>query len=328
MTAITESTFDVREILDEGLLNIFAEDDWLDEHSGALGASKIGGCLRAEKFRLLSAPRVDHSTSRQKRRMLAGKMFGELEYRKLLKANRRPKREAAVEVEIEGVPIIGRADFVLTEGVIEVKTTERFSVDGDFLPFQHVIQLGTYMYGLDRPGQLLYIGGMGGEEYSFDFPALPEVWEPHVQAVARLFAENPGEDVTPFPGERVYCSSCAYLDVCPAEEPGETEALSEPQRTLCAQALERYERANRTRLAAEKAEETAKADILGFRLMLGVNLKGQNEARFGDVKLIISDRSSSRLDQKVAKGLLEGAGLKVPMESSTYPVITVKSGAD
>jgi hypothetical protein len=37
----------------------------------------------------------------------------------------------------------------------------------------------------------------------------------------------------------------------------------------------------------------------------------------------IAERSTTRLDQKAAKGLLEGAGLEVPTTTSTYPVVTV-----
>ena len=326
--AETETTWDVRELLDEGLLNIFAEDEWLDEHKGVLGASKIGGCLRAEKFRLLGAPRVDHTTDRQKRRMLAGKMFAELAYRKALKAGRKPRREVPVEIQVDGFTILGRADFLFTEGVVEHKTTERYSMDEGFLPFAHLIQLGTYMFGLQRPGQLLYVAGMGGEEYSFDFPELPDVWEPHAQAVARLFADNTGDDVTPFPCERVYCASCAYLDVCPEQEPGAEEVLAEEHRTLLAGALARYEAAGSARRAAEKEEETAKAAVLGYRPMMGVGAKGASEVLLGNTKLTISDRSSSRLDQNAAKGLLEGAGLDVPMTYSSYPVLTVRTGGD
>jgi len=317
--------FDVRALLDAGVAEFYREEDWVSSHAGALSASGLGGCLRREKFRLIGAPREDNLNERQKRRMLAGRMFGELEYRKLRKANRRPKREVECKVEIEGMTILGHADLVMPEGVVEIKTTERHSVHRDWLPFANVIQLGTYMYALDKPGQLLYVMDMGGTEETFDFPSIPEVWEPHVRLVAKLFNDHPGDDVTPYPCERMWCESCPYLQICPADAgPGEEEALDEGQRGLLEQALVRYQEAKSAATSAGKVQKTAEADVLAFRERLGRDVKGNTFFRMAGWTLSIRDQSRACLDQNAARAALLSLGKEVPEKISEFAVLSVK----
>ena len=187
------------------------------------------------------------------------------------------------------------------------------------------MQLGTYMYALDKPGQLLYIGHMGAQEWAFDLPQLPEMWEPYVQQVAKLFAENPGEDVRPFPCERMYCASCPWADDCPQELPGVTDELTETQRELLALTTRRYIDYKEAESAAKKEAATAKEQLLGYRHLLGADDKGANKFSAPGLSLRIADRHQMRFDQAAAKELLAQHGEDEPMKESVFPVVTARS---
>lgn len=323
---LSEEEFDVRGLLAQGLQRIQDEEGWIAEHEGALAASRIGGCLRVEKFRLLGAPRQDNRTDGDRRRMYAGILFQEGVRRRLVASGRRARVNHKAAVKIDGIEIRGMPDFVLTEGVLEVKTTDRWSVEREHLPFSHLIQLGTYMFDVERAGQMLYIGGMGRDEWTFDFPSLPEVWQPHAENVARLFRDHPGADVTPFACERLWCRTCDYLQICAREEPGEEEMLDEAQRQLLAQAARRYELARASSAASEKEASAAKAALLGFRHLLGTDDKGVSRFEAEGVKVRITDTSRSSLDQKEARAILERMKVAVPVKESSYESIRVELG--
>lgn len=327
-----DSTFDVRVLTNLGLARAKKEMDWINSHEGALAASRIGGCLRQEKLRLLKAPAVDKTTPRSRRRMAAGLLFEDSVYRRLLDADRRPKRQQEVELTFEGMTLLGSADFVLTEGVVEVKTTSRYTMDEEMLPFGHLIQLGCYQYGIQRPGQLLYIGQMGAEEWAFDFTALPEVWEPWMANVVQLFTDHPGDDVTPFPAERQWCNSCDYLEVCPQDTfaaEAEAQELDEAQRTLLLQQMRRYHAAKVRETAAEAEAKAARQGVLGFQHLLP--RKGRRASFAGDgMKLTITPVSPKpKLDTGAAVAMLETRGLVVPMTSPKgYDMLRVTAAGE
>jgi hypothetical protein len=294
----TEVTaWDVRGIQEEGRRRRQAEDDWIAAHAGALSASQIGGCLRREKLRLMGCPALP-PTDAQMRRWRWGDMYQEEVYRNSLKAGRRPKRDTPIEVEIGGMVIRGMLDFQYTEAIVEVKTTAAWEMHRDFIPFQHLIQLGTYMYAQEYPGQLLYASWY--QEWAFDFPAIPEVWEPWVQSVARLFADHAEDGALPFPCERRFCGGCPYRMSCPAEEPiGSTEPASELEQ----QVATRYLNARQMQSAAKKEEDAAKAWLIGMAEHRGFSpkAKGKGETcliQLPDKGLVISRTPCLDLDER------------------------------
>jgi hypothetical protein len=256
--------FDVRDILDAGRERQRAEDDWLAAHAGALAASQVGGCLRREKFRLLGAPRAEAESAGMLRRFRWGLMYQDDVYRQALNAGRRPRRDVPIELEVDGTNLRGVADLVFTEGVVECKTTSAWEMHEEHLPFAHLVQLGVYMLGLQRPGQLLY--ATFHREWAFDFPAVPEIVETWIRHVTRLFGEHPGPDPLPFPPERLYCDSCAYLSICPTD-PG--TAPDAPLNPVEQQIVDRYLAAAAQARPAEKRMQEAKAALLGLREVRG-----------------------------------------------------------
>ena len=281
--------WDVREILDFSRQKQREEESWLHEHKGALAASALGGCLRREKFRLMEAPDENPLTKGMIRRWRWGTLYENEVYEQLLAANRRPKRQVPVVVEIGGVTIMGHADFVMPEAVVEVKTTSAWEMAAEDLPFGHLIQIGTYQYALQKPGQLLY--GSFHREWSFDLPAVPEIWEPYVQEVARQFAEHPEADPLPFLPQRQYCDSCAYLKVCPTDEG--TQA-AEPLSSLELYIVESYLDVRARSSAAEKEEKTWKAAVLGIREQRGSDEKGLTVLQLPRRRVVISQKQQHR----------------------------------
>ncbi len=288
---MAETTFDVREILDLGRARQRAENDWIAAHVGALSASKLGGCLRAEKFRLMD-PREEEATPQQIRRWRWGLMYQEEVYQQALNAKRRPRRDVEVELEIEGVVIRGFADQIWTEGVLEIKTTQAWEMHADHLPWAHQVQIAVYMLALQRPGQLLYASM--AREWAFDLPAVPETAQAWILDVARLFAEYPGDDPRPYPPERLYCDSCPYLDVCPAEEPPAVadRALTDLERSIVLDWL----RENEVATASEKRAKEARARIIGLRETVGVDDRGVTLLRVPGRTVKVSQHAQLRLD--------------------------------
>ncbi len=306
--------WDVRDLLDAARKAQAAEDDWLAQHAGALSASQLGGCLRREKLRLLGAPAANEPTPQMLRRWRWGRIYQDEVYRQALAQNRRPRREVPVEVEVEGVQIVGHADLLFSEAVVEVKTTSAWEMHADHLPFQHLMQTGTYMYALNRPGQLLY--GSFHREWSFDLPTLPEMWEPWVRGVADLFAANPGEDVRPYPPERLYCDTCPYVAACPSE------AIVESARPLTAletEIVERYLAIRAEATAAGKREDEAKARLLGLKEQRGSDERGVCRLTLPGRAIIIRESQQERVDYTALD-----AKIKDGLPRKTITVTTIK----
>jgi CRISPR/Cas system-associated exonuclease Cas4 (RecB family) len=296
-------TWDVRELLDEARRLRREEDTWVAEHKGALAASQLGGCLRREKLRLMGTPETNPPTPAQLRRWRWGNNYQEEVYQNAIKAGRRPNKAARVEIECEGIVIRGIPDLVFTEGVLEIKTTSAWEMDAQYLPFSHLMQLGAYMHGLQRPGQLLYASFQ--KEWSFDFPSLPGIFQPYVQEVARLFAEHTEDDPRPFPPERMYCHSCPYLQSCPTEE---SVIADTAVNALEEQIIEAYLKVRAEASAAAKREDEAKAKVLGLREQRGMDDKGITCLRLPRRTVIIQQRAEERidysgLDQKIKEAL-------------------------
>jgi hypothetical protein len=309
---VSETAWDVRDLLNVARAQRRREDEWIADHAGALAASQLAGCLRREKLRLLGVPGENEPSPQMLRRWRWGLMYEEDVYRNALDGGRRPSRQVPVEVEVDGVFIRGTADFVFTEGVVETKTTSAWEMHADHLPFPHLIQLGTYMYAKDRPGQLLY--GTFHNEWAFDFPALPEMWEPWVREVARLFRENPGDDVLAFPATRLYCASCPYVGVCPTED---TAPQDRPLSALEAQIVERYLSEREVATAAGKREEEAKAGVLGVAEAVGYDERGLATLRLPGRLVTVKTSSYERTDYAALDPRIKAA---LP----TKPVITTK----
>ena len=284
-------TWDVRQLLDGARQRQRDEDAWIEEHKGALSASRLGGCIRQEKFRLMGAERAKEPTPQTLRRWRWGVIYQQEVWRQALNEGRRPKKEVRCEVEVEGQVIRGFADLVFSEGVVEIKTSSAWEMHADHLPFNHTIQLGTYMVALDRPGQLLY--GNFHNEWSFDFPAVPPMWEPWVREVARLFRENVGDDPRPFPPERLYCSSCTYEHLCPTDKAEET---GKPLSDLEVQIVEMYLKARELATASGKEEEAAKARLLGLREIAGTDAKGTCRLRLPGRMVLLKQGIQERTD--------------------------------
>lgn len=320
MTATAE-TWDVRELLDQARAERVAEDEWIAAHKGALSVSQMAGCLRKEKLRLIGVPAANEPTPAMLRRWRWGVIYENEVYRNALDAGRRPRRQVPVEIELDGVFIRGHADFVFTEGVLETKTTSAWEMHADHLPFQHTIQLGTYMYATERPGQLLY--GTFHNEWSFDFPAIPEMWEPWTREVARLFREYPGQDeVLAFPATRMYCSSCPYVESCPSED---AVPQDRPLTDLETQIVERYLHERTIAAAAGKREEEAKASLMGV-----VEAVGQDESRITKLRLpgrivVVKQSVYERTDYAALDPRIKAA---LPTKPVVKTTITTKESED
>lgn len=310
------AVWDVRRLLDAGRRAQNDEDAWIAEHEGALAASALGGCLRAEKFRLMGQPKEKDPTAATLRRWRWGMIYQEEVKQQALAAGRKPRVNNPVEIEVDGVVIRGFADLVFTEGVLEVKTTSAWEMHQDHLPFRHLIQLGTYMTGLQRPGQLLY--GSFNREWAFDMPQVPDIWEPWVREVARLFREHPEADPRPFPCERLYCASCPYESACPTDEPAPSDA---PVTELEQQIVERYLAVRERAKAAGKEEEEAKARILGLRETRGVDDKGTCALRLSGRMVLLKQSQQNRVDYAALDATVRDA---LPRKIITVNTITTK----
>jgi len=311
----TTEQWDVRTLLDQARQDQRAEDAWIAEHAGALSASQIGGCLRREKLRLMGTAETNPPTAATLRRWRWGIAFEQEVYDQALSQNRRPKRQVPCELDVDGILLVGHADLVFTEGIVEVKTTGAWEMHEDYLPFPHLMQLGTYMTALDRPGQLLY--GSFMREWAFDFQTVPEIWEPWVREVARLFAEHPDADPLPYPPQRLYCPSCPYLESCPTDEPSPTE---KPLTSLETQIIERYLAVHQESTAAGKRDDEAKADLLGVREVRGMDEKGVCKLQLPGRLVVIKQGTQERVDYTA----LDPA-IKEKLPRKTIVVTTIKT---
>jgi hypothetical protein len=319
---VSVATWDVRETLDWGLQRRQAEDDWIAAHQGALSASQFGACLRREKFRLMGTERTNPPTIHQQRRWRWGLMYQQEVYRRALDADRRPRLNAEVEVPIgdTGVVIRGMPDQVWTEGVLEIKTTQAWEMHPDHLPFPHLMQLGTYMHGLNKPGQLLYASW--NHEWTFDFPTLPEMWEPWAHEVGWLFQHHPEPDPLPYPPERLYCASCPYVEACPSDTQGSGDAvLTELQRQI----VERYLAENAIAKTSEKRAEEAKAAVLGLKEIAGQDAKGLTRLRLPDKVVVIREGIQQRTDYGALDPKIKAA---LPKKTIITNTITTKESDD
>jgi hypothetical protein len=287
--------FDVRDILNEGRRALTEEQSWLDSHQDAVASSELGGCLRIPWFRmnLQTIPSFVPS-DQQVRRWYWGRMYNTIIHQASLAQNRRPRREQEVTLEVTGehpLTIIGHADFVYTEAIVEAKTTAAWSLDERAIPFGNKMQLASYMAGLNRAGQLVY-GNPLGNEWAFDFPTLPEEFEPLVRGIAEQF--HYATDVAQIPPMRLYCATCRFNSICPREAAAEKRELSD----LEAQIVQRYIAAVDLSRPAEKAADAAKAALLGVAEVHGEEGKATLEATGLPVRIEVGGYERKTKDTK------------------------------
>ena len=236
----------------------------MEAHKGAVGGSELGYCIRPAWLRAHDVEgQPIEPTREQLRRWAWGLVFEDMLHAGFKAEGRRSRRQVEVELGVNGMTIVGHADFLWPEAVAEAKTTQQQVMNEELLPFGAQLQLGAYMAGLNRAGQLLY--GSFRNEWSFDFPSLPPMFTPYVTAVAETWKY--AETVAQIPPYRMYCENCAYQAVCPREEPEEKRAeLTD----LEAQIVMRYLRSIELSRPAEKEAESAKKAIDGLRETMGM----------------------------------------------------------
>ena len=315
--------FNALDYLDRARRAHHDEEAWVAAHKGAVAASELSYCIRPAWFRAHDVPGVEvEPTREQLRRWAWGLVYEDMLHEGFKAAGRRTRRQVEVELGVNGMTIVGHADFLWPEAIGEAKTTQQEVMNEDLVPFGAQLQLGAYQAGLNRAGQLLF--GSFRNEWSFDFPSLPPMFTPYVTALSETWRY--ATTVAQIPPYRMYCENCAYKGVCPREEPEETRnELTD----LEAQIVMRYLRSIEVSRPAEKEAESAKKAIDGLRETMGMTEQRRLELKVpGFVVAALEISPKDRTDWKATyEGLpeeVQKAHPAVTKPSTSYLKWTVK----
>ncbi len=117
--------------------------------------------------------------------------------------------EASVSKEINGVTIVGRADIVMSDAVIELKTT-RSTKD---LPHEnHILQAAIYARLLDKSRAVLLYIVLNNDVRILEYDVDPISDEMLYQLVSELKEKKPSPR---FPWE---CNYCVFKQFCPVRQ--------------------------------------------------------------------------------------------------------------
>ena len=126
------------------------------------------------------------------------------------------KMEVEGEYNIGNVKLVGHADALKRNHVIEIKTSSR--IPHEALE-HHYLQCNAYNHIFDMDtGYIVYIHKPSGTIRIFDVPRDTERWK-YVCLRAYRLAHCLINGVTPNPEPSWLCSYCEYVDVCPAPLP-------------------------------------------------------------------------------------------------------------
>ncbi|MBW2675669.1 MAG: Dna2/Cas4 domain-containing protein [Deltaproteobacteria bacterium] len=121
--------------------------------------------------------------------------------------------EVPCEVDLGPCVLRGRADVVLNESILELKTIAK--IREEYLPYQHhVKQLQAYLWMLDKPrGYIVYIEKGGGRIHVVEVHRDAGVWA-EVCNRARLLHEHLVKGEPPPPEPSPLCRICDYAKLC------------------------------------------------------------------------------------------------------------------
>jgi len=119
--------------------------------------------------------------------------------------------EKSVSVDLGGFKLKGRADIIIDDYIVELKTA--YSLPDK--PFNHhVLQLQAYLWMLDREeGFLVYIARRAGGIVSFKIERDVKYWIEIVDRARKLHEHLKKNEIPP-PEKSPLCKFCEYKEYC------------------------------------------------------------------------------------------------------------------
>lgn len=167
-------------------------------------------CLRKAYYDQFAEPDLEHRLRRPLFEGTAIHKFIEYLVEKYgSKLMQKIQSEVEIEYQINGVKIIGRADAVLDDRVVEIKTTTNLPKK----PYpSHVLQANTYAYILKKPKfEIIYIGDYGVT--SFVMKTSKEYFD-YVIERAKILMKAFRSSVPPEKEPSILCPKCRYYHIC------------------------------------------------------------------------------------------------------------------
>ena len=121
--------------------------------------------------------------------------------------------EVPCEVDLGDFRLKGRADVVLDDVILELKSIAR--IREDWIPYpNHVLQLQAYLWMLDRPrGFIVYIEKSRGRIYPIEVEREASAWALIIQR-ARVLHHHLLNNEPPRPEPSSLCKICDYRRIC------------------------------------------------------------------------------------------------------------------
>lgn len=219
----------IQELIDEYLAE---EQSKRRKHSGKFASSRLGRCYRFQYWKRegKEGASVDARTLRVFR---CGNMFHEFVQDTIV----RMYPEAEIEVKFEVEDVIGYADVVLPDEVIEAKSQhsrafwylKKGNKSIEEAKYANCIQLMSYCYFLEKPkGRLVFISkdDLTIAEYPLDFT---DAWHERIANELTILRHYWAKKELPPAVPRAYggkeCKYCPYTIICKEVENGRTESL-------------------------------------------------------------------------------------------------------
>jgi len=202
--------------------------------SGKFSPSKFGRCYRLQYWSRKNEPETNPADLNALRRFKAGDLFHEFVQRFL------PPHQTEVKVETDD--ILGFADIVTEDAVVDIKSQHSrafwYMEKKDAKPiseqkYNNIMQVMTYAYLLGKPqGQLLFISkdDLYTAEYTFNM----DVWKDEVEKEINMLKGFWGKSELPPAEPRAYigsdgkpkdCEYCPFKDKCKEVQDGQAENL-------------------------------------------------------------------------------------------------------
>ena len=180
------------------------------EHREGYYISSLSGCLRKAYYEIVYPT---EEKDKLRKSIFEGEAIhyfisylinlgGKLMFKKI-------ESEVPVEYEFEGKKLVGRADIVLKDRVIEIKTTKNLPR----LPYySHVLQANAYAYLLNKKKfEITYIAEHGVRSFSMD--TSEELFE-KLKERARILHNAVKYSIAPEKEPTPYCNRCPYYHIC------------------------------------------------------------------------------------------------------------------
>ena len=121
--------------------------------------------------------------------------------------------EVPCELDLGDFRLKGRADVVLDDVILELKSIAR--IREDWIPYpNHILQLQAYLWMLDRPrGFIVYIEKSRGRIYPIEVEREASAWALIIQR-ARVLHHHLLNNEPPRPEPSSLCKICDYRRIC------------------------------------------------------------------------------------------------------------------